>query len=190
MAKTVVYSALFAVLTWLGYFIQLPLGPVPISAQTLIVLCAAFILSPKEAFFAMFIHALLRILLGGGEVFLLPSFGFIISFIIVCPLMALMVENDRKKMRLKNILPAQGLKKISFKRLGLLLGGSLAFYLIGFPYMVWILKGIGGSDLPLAKLFKIGFLIFIPGDILKIILAYFMIPRINKALGNMNNHED
>lgn len=77
--KQMVLAALFGALTFLGYFVELPIGPVPITLQTLFVLLAGFLLEREAAFLAMVIHLLLKLLTMGAVAFMSPAFGFVVA---------------------------------------------------------------------------------------------------------------
>lgn len=166
MAVELARAALFGLFTYLASFLQIPLGPVPISAQTLVVLLAAFFLKPGFAFLAMLLHALLRLIFTGAGLFLLPSFGFILAFLLVCPALAYAQER---------------MEKTTKTRFLLLLAASLAFYLLGLPYMAWIVNGVLGMGFSLGKIFTVGMLLFLPGDFLKLVLATVLVDRLDKA---------
>lgn len=61
--------SIFAALTFVSGFLSIPVGPVPITLQTLMVLLTGFFLRPKAAFFAQLLPLLLKLLLGGFQAF-------------------------------------------------------------------------------------------------------------------------
>ena len=163
-ARTMTHAALFAVLTLLGVFIRIPLGPVPFTLQTFFVLATGLLLLPQEAFFAMSLHLVLKWMLGGAAVLLSPSFGFVIGFIPAATLLSYLSQKHG----------------MSWKRQSLdLIVSSLVFYLMGFIYMVLILRLYLGDTSSILKYLGSGVLMFLPLDGLKAFLAGIIARRLN-----------
>lgn len=162
--KEIVYVSLFSALTAIGAFIQIPLGPVPITLQTMFVLLSGFILGPKLAFLSQLIYVLLGLIglpifagiTGGIQSILKPSFGFIIGFLVASYIVGLLCRDGRRSLYSYIIAGAIG---------------TSIMYIIGIPYMAIILNGVLKSGLTFARILEIGLLLFIPGDILKLIVA-------------------
>lgn len=155
-ARQMTRAALFAVLTLIGGFIRIPLGPIPFTLQTFFVFSAGLLLLPTEAFFAMLLHACLKWMLGGVAALLLPSFGFVIGFIPAATLLAYLTHSARTSQR------QQALH---------LFVSSLLFYTVGFLYMLMIVRLHLGERTPVVTLFVSGILLFLPLDLLKAWLA-------------------
>lgn len=160
---------LFTALTAVGAFISLPLGPVPITLQTLFVLLGGLILGPKLASLSQVLYLLIGLagipvfsgFTGGLQTILKPSFGFIISFIIasfVVGKVSSLIEAHDSKTTITRCLIASSL-------------GTIITYLIGLPYMYFIMNYVMNMGLSFYEVLKIGCLLFIPGDILKIIVS-------------------
>lgn len=86
--KHMVYVALFVALISVGAQIRIPVGPVPITLQTPMILLTALILGPKLSAAAATVYLLIGltgvpVFAGGGGIgsFISPSFGFILGFI-------------------------------------------------------------------------------------------------------------
>ncbi|HRM36773.1 MAG TPA: biotin transporter BioY [Trichococcus flocculiformis] len=155
--------SIFAALTFVSGFLSIPVGPVPITLQTLMVLLTGFFLRPKAAFFAQLLPLLLKLLLGGFQAFLTPSFGFVFGFIAAATLISYLVHN----------------KKGSFLNYGIAaVAGTIVMYAIGLPYMAMILNVVMGNQFDLAAIFQMGMLLFIPGDIAKAVLAIILADRL------------
>lgn len=56
----------------------------------------------------------------------------------------------------------------------------LVIYAIGVPYLYLALKYFSGTPVSLAFILKSGFLIFLPGDLLKSLFFMVVAPRINR----------
>lgn len=153
-AQEIARISIMAALSFIGSFIMIPLGPVPITLQTLFVLLSALLLSPKGAFFSQLIHLLLSLLIRGLPIIMSPSFGFLIAFLIVAPLISWIKLTG--KLRNENFL---------------IVIATLLIYLIGTPYMAFILNVVLENQLTLMQILLTGVLLFLPGDFLKGIMA-------------------
>lgn len=165
--KELAVAALLGALTLVGYYIQIPLGPVPVTLQTLMVELAAVLLLPKAALLAMAVHLLLQLLLNGAALFVRPSFGFIIGFMLAAYLASTYFYkakkgalHDKKTIVLTVVIAA------------------VIPYLIGLPYMAYILNGVNHMQMPVAKLLRVGCLLFLPGDLVKVLVASLLAIRI------------
>ena len=155
--------SIFAALTFVSGFLSIPIGPVPITLQTLLVLLTGFFLRPKAAFFAQSVHLLLKLLLGGFQSLLSPSFGFVFGFVAAATLISYLVHK----------------KEGSFLNYGIAaVAGTIVMYAIGLPYMAAILNGVMGNQFGLAEIFQMGMILFIPGDIAKALLAIILADRL------------
>ena len=155
--------SIFAALTFVSGFLSIPIGPVPITLQTLLVLLTGFFLRPKAAFFAQSVHLFLKLLLGGFQSLLSPSFGFVFGFVAAATLISYLVHK----------------KEGSFLNYGIAaVAGTIVMYAIGLPYMAAILNGVMGNQFGLAEIFQMGMILFIPGDIAKALLAIILADRL------------
>jgi biotin transport system substrate-specific component len=157
--RDLVLMALFAaVMAALGLLpkVPLPLGGVPITAQSMGVMLAGAILGRVRGAGAMAIFVALVALglplLAGGRgglgVFAGPSGGFIVGFILGAYLTGLMAE----RLALRFVFPRFLLASI--------IGGIGGVYLLGIPH--WVL--ISGSSVGEVLLISLN---FIPGDLIK-----------------------
>lgn len=158
-AKRITRTALMAVLTLLAGFIRIQLGPIPLTMQTLAVNLTALILPPLDALMAMLVHLLLKFLIAGPEPFTLPSAGFLYGFVLAAWVGSLYLKS---KTRTEPNTPT---------RLTALILAATIPYLVGLPYMTYHLNVVMGMNNGLAEILQLGVIPFIPGDILKIILA-------------------
>ena len=155
--------SIFAALTFVSGFLSIPIGPVPITLQTLLVLMTGFLLRPKAAFFAQLLHLLLKLLLGGFQSLLSLSFGFVFGFVAAATLISYLVHK----------------KEGGFLNYGIAaVAGTIVMYAIGLPYMAAILNGVMGNQFGLAEIFQMGMIMFIPGDIAKALLAIILADRL------------
>ncbi|MDY6065427.1 MAG: biotin transporter BioY [Finegoldia sp.] len=170
--ERLVNISLFAVITFISGFIRIDLGPVPITMQTLAVNFTALMLNPIDAAITMGLNLLLKLILNPGGGILSPSFGFLLGFILAASLGSLYLY--KKGTGRKNIIIA-------------IVIASLIPYFIGLPYMAYIIIGINGVEMSLMGIIETGFLIFIPGDLLKAGLAYVIGNKLLKIYPKMKN---
>lgn len=130
--------------------VWLPFSPVPVSMQTLVVLLAGFAVGPTRATSGMILYAALGAL--GAPVLTQPfgpSFGYIIAFALVPPLMAQFRS------------PAAGA-----------LAATGLIYALGAGWLAWWM------NLSLSAAFVMGVAPFLFGDVLKAALACKLSPYI------------
>jgi len=157
--------AMFAALTSIGAFISIPLGEVPITLQTLFVLLSGLILGPKLGGLSQLIYLILGLIglpifagfTGGLQTVMKPSFGFLIGFVFAAYLVGKIAYLKKESSALHIWLAS--------------LGGTIVTYLFGLPYMYYILNIVLGKGLSFSAVFNMGCLLFLPGDILKLIVA-------------------
>lgn len=163
--KDMTLIGMFTGLTAIGAFISIPIGPVPITLQSLFVILSGLILGPKLGALSQIAYILLGLVgvpifsnfTGGPQTIMAPSFGFIIGFVFAAYIVGKISHN----------------KKIPSNRqiwIGSLVG-SVVIYLIGLPYMYYILNMIMGKGFSLVEIIQIGCLLFLPGDFIKLIVS-------------------
>ena len=145
-------------------FFPLPFTPVPITLQTLGVLLTGAALGSRRGPAAMFLYIAegaigLPVFFGGtgGIVHLLgPTGGYIWAFPVAAFVVGLLCERRLERRFLTSVL--------------VMLPGTLVIYAIGITWLALTLH------VSIAKAFVLGMLPFIPGDILKIIIAALLLP--------------
>lgn len=169
--KEMTYVALFAaIMGALGFVppIMLSFTPVPITLQTIGVLLAGGILGARLGGLSITLFLLLVAtglpLLSGGRggigVFVGPSAGYLIAY----PITAFVIGYLVSRLRTVN------LGKILLVNLTV---GILLIYLFGIPVQAFIM------DIPVAEAIKLS-LVYIPGDLIKAILASLVVYRLRK----------
>src|SRR5699024_2400528 len=152
--------------------IALPIGPVPITLQTLAVLMIGYSLSSKQAVLATTLYLIMGLaglpifsaFSGGPQSILMPSFGFILGFIPSSYIHAKYLEKY-SRLEIKHLI----------------ISGMLSFsitYIIGLTYMAAILNLYMNSGLALTGILMAGFIPFIPGDILKLFVRILLTKQI------------
>jgi biotin transport system substrate-specific component len=171
--KNMMYASLFvAVMAALGIIpaIFIPYSPVPITAQSMGVMLAGAILGARYGGISLSVFVLLIAmgvpLLSGGRggfgIFLGPSGGYILSWPIAAFIIGYLVEKFWNRMN----TPLYVLINI--------FGGIFVIYSIGVTYLSFI------TDTPWFTA-AIQALIYIPGDIVKAIVAGIIAMQLKKA---------
>jgi len=164
--KGLVYAALFGALTAAGAFIVIPLPPVPITAQTFFLNIAAVLLGGALGALSQFIYVMLGIVgipvFAGGKaglgVIFGPTGGYLLGFIVAAFVIGII--NQIKK--------SAGI----FWHIFSMFIGMLIIYLLGSLQLSLVAK------MSFPKALLVGVLPFIPGDIVKILLAAIISSRL------------
>ncbi|AFV75973.1 biotin transporter BioY [Thermus oshimai] len=157
--------------------VPLPFTPVPITGQTLGILLVGAALGSRLGFLALLAYLLegamgLPVFAGGtgGLAKILgPTGGFLLAFPLAAGLVGLLVE----RLGLDRSFPGT--------LLAMLLGNAL-LYLVGLPWLwAWLMGA--GKAVGLSGLLAMGLFPFIPGDLVKAILAAALLPSAWRYLG-------
>jgi biotin transport system substrate-specific component len=162
-------ASLFAVLTALGAYIVVPLPftPVPLTMQTFFVYLAAAILGSRIGALSMIIYlcvgaAGLPVFHGGLAGFGVlggPTGGYIFGFILSSYVMGRVLEVGGRR---RNVY---GWTLFSF------VVGTVVIYLLGVFYLWAVMNTIMGRNMGLEVAFMLGAVPFLPGDIIKMVIA-------------------
>jgi biotin transport system substrate-specific component len=162
--KSLVLVALFAALTALGALVQIPMVPVQITLQLLFCILAGMLLGPGPGALSQLVYVVLGLIGlpifagGGGMGYVLkPSFGYLIGFIAGAFVCGLIISRFKKLTFLKALLAG--------------LACVFTVYIIGTPYLYWMVNLNAPGAMTAGKALMAGFLVFLPGDILKSLLA-------------------
>jgi len=158
-----VFSAMFAALTAAGAFIAIPIGPVPITLQTLFVHLSGVLLGSRHGALAQFLYLLVGVIGlpvfargGSGLGHLLgPTGGYLIGFII---------GGGYLTGKLAELRQNPGPAWIA----GSCLAGLVVIYTLG----IFQLSVVSGRSL--AEAYAVGVAPFLIGDALKIVVAVFI----------------
>lgn len=168
--------SMFTALTAIGAFISIPLGPVPITLQSLFVILSGIVLGPKLGALSQIVYIILGLVglpifagfTGGLASIMKPSFGFIIGFVFASFIGGL-ISHRKEKISTRTITMAS-------------LTATVVIYLFGLPYMYYILNNIMGSGFSFLQVFNLGCLLFLPGDTVKFIVASILGVKLLKIL--------
>ncbi|MGN0940369.1 MAG: biotin transporter BioY [Selenomonadaceae bacterium] len=166
MTRMAILVAILCVSAYISF--PVPFASAMVTALTAAMNLAAFLLTPKQTLVVMLLYtaigaAGLPVFVGGaagiGEIFG-PRGGFLIAFIIAYPLVSYLKGRD-----------------ISFKRY------AIAAVLVGIPitYIGGLISLIAFTKLTLAEAVMAAVVPFIPGDIVKALLAAWIGVRLNKV---------
>ena len=176
--RDLIITALFTALTSVGGFISIPLGPVPITLQTLFVVLSGLILGGKLGAISQITYVILGLIglpvfsggSGGLTSVVSPTFGFLLSFIVAAYVIGKLTEKNKSISRI----------------ISSVILGSFIIYIIGVPYFYFIFTNYLGKSINFYSALKYSCIPFIPGDIIKaivsIILAKQLIPRLSRHL--------
>lgn len=182
--KDMTLVAMFTGLTAIGAFISIPVGPVPISLQSLFVILSGLILGGKLGALSQIVYIFLGLIglpifagfTGGPQTVMKPSFGFIIGFIFAAYIVGIIVHSGHG---------------VSSKKIWIgSLVGTIVVYLFGLPYMYYMLNIVMGQGLSFEVIVQMGCLLFLPGDFIKFIIASLVaikiLPILNKSNFSLN----
>ena len=176
--KEITLVSLFTALTAVGAFLNIPIGEVPITLQTLFVILSGLILGPKLAALSQIVYLVLGLIglpiftgfTGGIQSVMKPSFGFIIGFIFAAYIVGKISDFEEEISSIKIWIAS--------------LAGTIVIYLFGLPYMYYILNMVMAKGLSFNAILNLGCILFLPGDILKLIVASLVatktLPVLNK----------
>lgn len=186
--KRLSQDAIFLALLVVSAFtnVNLPITEITFTLQVLVVFLIALLLPFKDALYIMIAYITMGLIgipvfsAGGGISYVLkPTFGYILGFIFVPCVMALVHLLPIKKRLIKDILAS--------------ILGLVIVYAFGTIYF-YLLKNVYGNPetlVPLSTILALCVTPFIPFDTLKItlslILAYKLVPFIELEKGKKKN---
>jgi biotin transport system substrate-specific component len=169
LTKYIVTIPIFTGLTCIGGFIRIPLAPVPITLQTLFVYLAGISLGPWPGMLSQYLFLIIGLIgipvfaHGSGPAYLFqPTFGYLLAF----PLAAWVTGAIARRVQL-----------VSFSVWALfpaMFAGMGVIFAMGYLGLVLNLHWIAGKTVRFIPLLWSGVLLFIPGEIMKMILAGYM----------------
>lgn len=155
--------------------IPIPVSPVPITFTNLVLFISVFVLSWKQAALSYFVYLLLGIAglpvfsgyTGGLVKVAGPTGGYLAGFVFLIIISGLFVER------------ASGRLRYVFYTLGMLAGAAV-MYLFG---TVWLAAQL---NLTFTQGLAAGVLPYLPGDVIKIVIALILGPVLRKRLCNIH----
>lgn len=169
-------AGLYVALTCVGAFVRIPFVWVPLSLQSIFPLLAGNTLSPawagacQSAYLVLGLFGLPVFAQGGGIGYIMqPTFGYLLSFPIAAVLIATIIKRFHQP--------------VSFLRFaGVDLLGVVVILFMGVFWLFVFSNFILGKSIPLGKAFVVGTVVFLPGELVKILLAAFVGRAVNTRL--------
>jgi len=171
-------AALFATLTAIGAFIQIPFVPVPLTLQTFFVLVSGLLLGARLGALSQFIYMMMGVIglpvFAGGTsgvgVLTGPTGGYIVGFILGAFGAGLLVEKGTGEKYLRDQ------KRSYLLRDAIALGvGILVIYICGIAQLMNFL------GISLYSAMKVGVIPFLLGDLVKSVLAISLTERVRRS---------
>ena len=156
----------FTAVTALSAQIAFYIGPVPITGQTFAVLLAGALLGSKRGALSQLTYLGLGAMgapifagwMGGPAVLMGPTGGYLIGFVAAAFVVGLLAE--------------RGWDRRTWSMALAMLVGNIVIYVFGLPWLsIWL-----GNFAPKSSVLAVGLYPFIPGDLLKIVLAAVALP--------------
>jgi biotin transport system substrate-specific component len=174
-ARELSLVALFAALTGIGGFIRIPIPYVPLTMQTLMVMFSGLLLGGKLGALSQLVYILVGLMgipifaHGGGPGYVLqPTFGYLLGF--VCGAYIIGNITERRASLKQSVLFLA------------LVAGTVAIYVPGVAVLYFNLNYIQQKAVSLTTVIKIGCLVVLPGDLIKIGLVLYLGPLLRQKL--------
>lgn len=177
--------ALFAALTGIGGFIRIPIPYVPLTLQTLMVMLSGLVLGGRLGALSQLVYILVGLMgipifaQGGGPGYVLqPTFGYLLGFVFGAYVIGRLTEKRDPlilSLTSSSLIGSIATLLINHAFLFLaLVAGTLAIYLPGVTVLYLNLNFIQQKAVSLTTAIKIGCLVVLPGDLIKIgVVLYF-----------------
>lgn len=171
--RSMTLAALFAALTAIGAFIQIPLGFTSITLQVMFSCLAGILLGARWGAISQAVYVVLGLVglpvftQGGGLGYLLqPSMGFLFGLILLSWLVGRLTSRDCSPLRV--VLAC--------------IAGELAMYAVALPYMYAVLDLYLGMERSFPEVVWGGMVLFLPGDAVKIAVTALVSGPLLKAV--------
>ena len=176
--KTMILTALFAILMAVGARITLPLPLIPVTLQTLFCILAGVLLGKKWGAYSQLLYIVMGLIglpmftQGGGLGYVVhPTFGYLLGFVCCAYLTGFLCERLEKNGRLTKL-------RLFFVSLISL----VPIYLFGVTYLYFIKNIYLQSAASLGTVLYSGFLLTIGGDVLTCALVALFALKVRKAI--------
>lgn len=176
-----ILCSLFAALTAAGAFIKIPIPYVPITLQTFFVILSGSLLGAKFGALSQLIYLAIGLLgapifsQGGGPGYVFqPTFGYLLGY----PLAAFTIGFLLWGWNLPDVSESPTFLKICLVSAI----GILVIFMLGVTFLYLNLKYIVAKPISLSKAVWVGFLVFIPGDMIKITVSSLVTVKLKRIL--------
>lgn len=171
--KTLSLCSFYLVILIISAKISIPLGVIPLTLQTFSVFLCAYLLTPSQCFLCIGVYLLMGLLglpvfaSGGGLAYIIqPSFGFLLSFVVVTPLLSAISRIYELNF---------GLKLFCLSLLALAI-----IYLIGSSYMLFVFHTVMEVEKSISQILSLAVIPFLFNDTLSLFLAMLISRRLIK----------
>lgn len=171
--------ALFAALIAVGAFIRIPVPLVPFTMQTFFIVLSGMLLGKKLGAASAALYVMIGLVgipvftQGGGIGYVLkPSFGYLIGFIADAYITGAIARKTPNSSFGRLILAA--------------LAGSFALYVLGTTYFYFLSNFYLGNEVSVWTAVLYCFLVFVPGDLAKSLVAALIARRMLPVLQKNN----
>ncbi len=167
--KTIAMIAVMTAVTCVLAPLSIPIGPVPISLTNLAIYFGLYILGTRKETISYLVYMLIGLagvpvfsgFTGGPGKLIGPTGGYIIGFVPMAILAGLVIDKTKGK-----LVPC----------LLAMVAGTAVCYVFGTIWLAY------QGQMDFMKALFLGVIPFIPGDLIKMVLAAFFGPRIRKQL--------
>jgi biotin transport system substrate-specific component len=173
--RNLVLVALFAALTAIGAFIRIPMPVAPITLQTLFCILAGMLLGPWLGALSQIIYLILGLAglpiftAGGGPGYIFqPTFGYLVGLIAGAFVCGVTVQRVKKPRFVPFLMAA--------------LVSMFTVYLFGLPYLYLMMNFYLHKAISVGTAVLSGCVLFIPGDLLKCLVAALLAVKLRPAL--------
>ena len=173
-ARSITSVGLAVALLVIGSAIALPIGPVPISLQSLVVLTIGITMGKRLGVMAVTVYVIAGLiglpvfagLKGGPQYIFAPTFGFIMAFILAAYIVGTGYESSSNMRRYASLMAA-----------------TILIYTIGASYFYLVQSVHLGNSIPFVKVLQLTVLPFVLGDLIKLHIAFFVGGKLKNILG-------
>lgn len=162
--KDLVFCGIFAALIAVGAFLKISVPPVSISMQTFFVTLAGLFLGGFFGSISVLVYIFIGLIgipvftSGGGFMYVFtPTFGYLLGFVLSAFLTGTLIKGKTNP----------SVKELSIA----VFVGAISTYLIAIPYYFLLTQLYFGTEFVLSSVLWSFFVIFIPGDIAKCVVA-------------------
>lgn len=167
--KTIALIAVMTAVTCVLAPLSIPIGPVPISLTNLAIYFGLYILGMKKETISYVVYMLIGLVgvpvfsgfTGGPAKLIGPTGGYIIGFVPMAIIAGIVIDKTKGKF-VPSILA--------------MIAGTIVCYALGTVWLAY------QAQLDFVKVLFAGVIPFIPGDLVKMVLAAFFGPRILRQL--------
>lgn len=173
-ARSITSVGLAVALLVIGSAIALPIGPVPISLQSLVVLTIGITMGKRLGVMTVTVYVIAGLiglpvfagLKGGPQYIFAPTFGFIMAFILAAYIVGAGYESSSNMRRYASLMAA-----------------TILIYTIGASYFYLVQSVHLGNSIPFVKVLQLTVLPFVLGDLIKLHIAFFVGGKLKNILG-------